>query len=95
VMAADGTGQRQLFADAQVNWFPHPSPCGRHVLYLAYPPTTEGHPRDLAVALCLMDPEGGNRRRVVEMTGGQGSINVPSWSPDGSAFAYMRYIQPN
>jgi Tol biopolymer transport system component len=91
VMAADGSGQRQLFADDHVNWFPHPSPCGRHVLYLAYPPSTEAHPRDLAVALCLMDPDGGNRRRVVEMTGGQGSINVPCWSPDGRAFAYMRF----
>jgi len=91
VMGADGSGQRQVFADDHVNWFPHPSSCGRHVLYLAYPPGTEGHPRDLAVALCLMDPDGGNRRRVVEMTGGQGSINVPCWSPDGRAFAYMRF----
>ena len=101
VMAADGAGQRQLFADDQVNWFPHPSPCGRHVLYLAYPAGTEGHPRDMAVALCLMDPDGGNRRRVVAFTGGrgtggqgtggQGTINVASWAPDGSAFAYMRY----
>lgn len=91
VMAADGAGQRQLFADDRVNWFPHPSPCGRDVLYLAYPPGTKGHPRDMDVALCLMDPDGGNRRRVVEMTGGQGSINVPSWSPDGRAFAFVRY----
>ena len=91
VMGLDGTGQRQLFADDCVNWFPHPSPCGRHVVYLAYPPGTEGHPRDLAVSLCLMDPEGGNRRRVVQMNGGQGTINVPSWAPDGRAFAYMRY----
>lgn len=91
VMGADGAGQRQLFGDEYVNWFPHPSPCGRHVVYLAYPPGTLGHPRDLPVALCLMDPDGGNRRRVVEMNGGQGSINVASWAPDGGAFAYMRY----
>ena len=91
VMGVDGAGQRQVFADEHVNWFPHPSPCGRHVVYLAYPPGTLGHPRDLAVALCLMDPEGGNRRRVVEMNGGQGSLNVASWAPDGGAFAYMRY----
>jgi Tol biopolymer transport system component len=87
----DGTGHEQVFADDAVNWFPHPSPDGRHVLYLAYPPGTEGHPRDLPVSLCLMDPDGGNRRRVAAFTGGQGSINVPCWSPDGSAFAYMRY----
>lgn len=91
VMAADGSGQRQLFADEMVNWFPHPSPCGRHLVYLAYPPGTLGHPADLPVALVLCDPQGGNRRRVREFTGGQGTINVPSWAPDGSAFAYVRY----
>ncbi len=91
VMAADGSGQRQLFEDGFVNWFPHPAPDGRHLLYLAYPPGTTGHPADLEVALVLCDPEGGNRRRVREFTGGQGTINVPSWAPDGSAFAYVRY----
>jgi Tol biopolymer transport system component len=91
VMAADGEGQRQLFEDEFVNWFPHPSPDGRHLVYLAYPAGTEGHPADLPVALVLCDPEGGNRQRVREFTGGQGTINVPSWAPDGSAFAYVRY----
>jgi Tol biopolymer transport system component len=94
VMAPDGTGHHRLFADDQVNWFPHPSPDGKHVLYLAYPPGTEGHPRDLQVALCLMAPDGTNRRRILEFTGGQGTINVPCWAPDGSAFAYMRYELP-
>jgi Tol biopolymer transport system component len=92
VMAADGSGQRQLFEDGFVNWFPHPSPDGRHLVYLAYPPGTLGHPADLEVALVLCDPDGGNRRRVREFTGGQGTINVPSWSPDASAFAYVRYV---
>ena len=92
VMAADGSGQRKLFADENVNWFPHPSPCGRHLLYLAYPPGTLGHPPDLPVSLVLCDPEGGNRRVAAAFTGGQGTINVPNWAPDGSAFAYMRYL---
>ncbi|MEO8244194.1 MAG: hypothetical protein ABI832_17965 [bacterium] len=94
VMQANGTRQRQLFADDQVNWFPHPSPDGRHILYLAYPTGTEGHPRDLPVALCLMSPDGSDRRRVLEFTGGQGSINVPCWSPDSRAFAFLRYRLP-
>ena len=42
-------------------------------------------------ALVLCDPEGANRRRVREFIGGQGTINVPCWAPDGSAFAYVRY----
>ncbi len=91
VMNADGSDQRKLFADDHVNWFPHPSPDGRQILYLAYPPGTLGHPADLPVALCLMDPDGSNRRQVLTFTGGQGSINVPCWSPDGAAFAYVRY----
>jgi len=93
VMNSDGSDQRQLFADDHVNWFPHPSPDGAHVLYLAYPPGTQGHPRDLPVSLCLMSPDGTNRRRIREFTGGQGSINVPNWSPDGQHFAYIRYQQ--
>ncbi|MBI1170938.1 hypothetical protein GC209_06020 [bacterium] len=91
VMNADGSDQRKLFADDHVNWFPHPSPDGRHLLYLAYPPGTLGHPANLPVALCLATPDGENRRRVLEFTGGQGTINVPCWAPDSSAFAYMRY----
>ena len=86
-----GDGPEQVFADDHVNWFPHPSPDGAHVLYLAYPPGTEGHPRDLDVALCLLTPATGVLRRVLDLFGGQGSINVPCWAPDGRAFAFMRY----
>lgn len=94
VMAADGSDQRKLFADDCVNWFPHPSPCGRHVIYLAYPPGTTGHPADLLVAICRMDPDGSNRQQLCEINGGQGTMNVPNWAPDGSAFAYVRYALP-
>lgn len=90
----DGTGHEQAFDDRFVNWFPHPSPDGRHLLYMAYPEGTEGHPRDKAVALVLADAEGGNRRVVAEFNGGQGTMNVPNWAPDGSAFAFMRYGPP-
>ena len=91
VMAADGSDQRKLFTDDHVNWFPHPSPDGRHLLYLAYPPGTNGHPADLPVALVLCDPDGQNRRRVLELNGGQGTMNVPNWSPDSRSFAFVRY----
>lgn len=90
-MGADGTDAAPVFRDENVNWFPHPSPDGRQVLYLAYPPGTLGHPRDLDVALWIMDSDGGNRRKLFDLFGGQGTINVPCWSPDGRAFAFMRY----
>jgi Tol biopolymer transport system component len=91
VMGADGSDQRKLFADDHVNWFPHPSPCGRHLVYLAFPPGTTGHPALLPVALVLCRPDGAGRARILGFTGGQGTINVPSWAPDGSAFAFVRY----
>lgn len=91
VMAVDGTGQRQVFEDDTVNWFPHPSPDGETLVYLAYPSGTTGHPADLPVALVLCDTEGRQRRVVRKFIGGQGTINVPSWAPDGRAFAYVRY----
>ncbi len=91
VMQADGSDRRVLVADDRVNWFPHPSPDGRHLVYLSYPPGTEGHPRDLPVQLVLCDPEGGNRRVIHAMTGGQGSMNVPNWAPDSRAFAFVSY----
>ena len=91
VMGADGQNQRPLFADDYVNWFPRPSPDGQHLLYLAYPAGTTGHPANLPVALCLCNPDGTNRRRIIAFTGGQGSINVPCWAPDSSAFAFVSY----
>ena len=94
VMAADGSGQRKLFADEYVNWFPHPSPDGKHLLYLAYPPGTEGHPADRPVVLVLTDPEGRTRRRILAFNGGQGTMNVPNWAPDSSGFAFVRYDSP-
>lgn len=90
-MRRDGSEAAPVFGDDNVNWFPHPSPCGRHVLYLAYPPGTEGHPRDLDVSLWLMAPDGSDRRKLLDLFGGQGTINVPCWAQDGSAFAFMRY----
>lgn len=91
VMAADGSDQQRLFADDHVNWFPHPSPCGGHLIYLAYPPGTEGHPADLPVAIVLCRPDGSARQRILEFTGGQGTMNVPNWAPDGRAFAFVHY----
>ncbi|MCF3972313.1 TolB family protein [Paracoccus salsus] len=90
-VGVDGGDAAPVFRDANVNWFPHPSPDGNHVVYLAYPPGTEGHPRDRDVSLWLMAPDGSRRRRIVDLFGGQGSLNVPCWSPDGQAFAFMRY----
>lgn len=93
IPAGGGTPER-MTTDDDVNWFPHPSPCGEHVLYLAYAPGTRGHPRGCEVALRLMPAEGGKARTLTTLFGGQGSINVPCWAPEGQRFAYMRYTRP-
>ncbi len=89
-MTSDGREAAPVFRDENVNWFPHPSPCGRHVLYLAYAAGTTGHPRDRDVSLWLMNTDGGDRRKLVDLFGGQGSVNVPCWSPDGRAVAFVQ-----
>lgn len=90
-MRSDGTGIEQLTHDERVNWFPHPSPDGSKVVYLSYPPGTIGHPPDKDVELRIMPPDGGTHREVVALFGGQGTLNVNSWAPDGSRFAYVAY----
>lgn len=89
--AADGSGLTRLTSDERVNWFPHLSPDGRHVLYLSFPPGTEGHPADRDVIVRVMDPEGRGGRDVLAFHGGQGSLNVNSWAPDSRRFAYVDY----
>ena len=81
-------GPERMTEGDRVDWFPHPSPWG--VLYLSYPPGTQGHPGGLDVELRLMPLDGGEAETLVRLRGGQGTINVPCWSPDG-AFAFARY----
>jgi len=88
----DGTGLERMTEGPTVDWFPHPSPCGANVLYLAYPEGTMGHPFGMDVALRIMPQGGGPSREVVRLWGGQGTINVPCWAPDGGAFAFMRFV---
>ena len=87
----DGCDLQQMTSDDFVNWFPHPSPCGRHVVYLSYPSGTVGHPGGIDVTLRLMSQAGGEPRVIVKLHGGQGTMNVPCWAADGSAFAFVRY----
>ena len=87
----DGSGLEQMTEDETVNWFPHPSPDGRCILYLAYPPGTKGHPAGLPVSLRLIPAGGGPVRVLCDFRGGQGTINVPCWAPDSRRFAFMRY----
>ncbi|WP_344176377.1 biopolymer transporter Tol [Kribbella lupini] len=80
----------QLTHDERVNWFPHPAPDGSAVAYVSFPPGTVGHPADVDdVRVRLL--EGGEIREIATVFGGQGTMNVPSWSPDSRSFAYVAY----
>ncbi len=91
-MRCDGQGLEQLTDDARVNWFPHLSANGKHMVYLSYPTGTIGHPPDHAVIIRLTAPDSsGFTQDIDAFNGGQGTINVASWAPNSQAFAYVRY----
>jgi TolB protein len=90
-MRPDGSNVTQVTYDDRVNWFPHFTPDGQTIVYLSYPPGTEGHPADKDVILRTIRPEGGATRDVARFNGGQGTINVNSCAPDNQRFAYVAY----
>ena len=90
-MRPDGTGQEQLTHDARVNWFPHAAPDGTIFAYISFPTGTIGHPADKEVIIRTMSPDGSDIRDIDRFNGGQGTVNVTSWSPDSQRFAYVRY----
>jgi TolB protein len=90
-MKTDGSEQEQVTSDEYNNWFPHLSPDGKWMAYLAYAPDVTGHPPGKDVDLRLMDLETKQIKTLAEFWGGQGTINVNSWSPDSKQFAFVTY----
>ncbi|MDA3891338.1 MAG: transporter [Salinivirgaceae bacterium] len=93
-MRADGSEQTQITDDKHSNWFPHFSPDNKKMVYLCYiKDQGEGHPFGQQVKLRIQDLE---TEQITDITdeffGGQGTINVNSWSPDSKHIAYVRYI---
>jgi Tol biopolymer transport system component len=91
-MNADGTDQQQVTKDDEyADWFPHPSPDGKWVMFVSYDKAVKGHPANKDVALRIMPLKGGRPRELTRLFGGQGTINVPSWSPDSTRVAFVSY----
>jgi hypothetical protein len=90
-MKPDGSGQEQVFSDEYNNWFPHFSPDGKWMVFLSYDKTVDGHPPNKDVMLRLMSLADNKITVLAKLFGGQGTINVPSWSPDSSRLAFVSY----
>lgn len=94
-MDAGGRNQTRMTWDEESNcWFPHLSPDGKQVVYIAYKKgdvAPGDHPPCKNVEIRLMDADGENTRTLVRLFGGQGTLNVNSWSPDGTQLAFVSY----
>jgi TolB protein len=90
-MHTDGTQQEQVTKDTFNNWFPHPSPDGRWLVFLSYEQDVKGHPENRDVTLRVMPLGGGAAQVLANLFGGQGTLNVPSWSPDSRRVAFVSY----
>ena len=93
-MEADGSGPEQMTSDDANSWFPHVSPDGGRVVFISYKKgdvEPNQHPPNKNVQLRLMPAKGGDFKVIAELFGGQGTINVNSWSPDNKTIAFVSY----
>lgn len=91
-MKPDGSAKEQLTFDEYHNWFPHISPDGKWMVLISFPPDIDpmDHPSYKRVMLRLMPLTApGGPRVIAFLYGGQGTINVPSWSPDSKRIAFV------
>jgi TolB protein len=90
-MRPDGTQPEQVTADDRNNWFPHISPDGQRMVFLSYEKEVRGHPENKDVTIRVMSLGTKKVDILAKLFGGQGTINVPSWSPDSRRLALVSY----
>lgn len=90
-MRPDGSEQEQVTGDLFNNWFPHISPDGQQIVMISYTQEVApgDHPPAKRVYLRLMPVRGASPKVIAYLYGGQGTINVPSWSPDSKRIAFV------
>jgi Tol biopolymer transport system component len=93
-MRTDGSEQTQMVDEDANCWFPHVSPDGQWVVYIAYDKNdvdAGDHPPNKNVSIRLVPAGGGDPETIVKLFGGQGTLNVNSWSPDNRTIAFVSY----
>ena len=90
-MHPDGSGVEQITSDDFNDWFAHPSPDGKWLVFVSYDKSVKGHPPNKDVQLRLMSLADRSIKVLAKLFGGQGTINVPSWSPDSQRVAFVSY----
>ena len=95
-MKPDGSEQQPVVADEYRNWFPHLSPDGKWMVFISFGKdvSPDEHPENRDVMLRLMPVAGGEIRVLAKLFGGQGTLNVPSWSPDSKKLAFVSVTKP-
>ena len=101
---AEGAGPNdakaeRITSDESEDWFPHPSPDGKWLVFLSFPKGTPGHNVKTKIQLRMIpmpqDAVGKGAASSIQVLtqifGGQGTINVNSWSPDSKKFAFVNY----
>ncbi|MEN2791764.1 hypothetical protein ABC974_19185 [Sphingomonas oligophenolica] len=92
---ADGSNPEQVTRDANYrDWFPHISPDGKWIAFVSFGLDVDlgDHPPNRNVMLRIMPTDGSAPPRVLtRLFGGQGTMNVPSWSPDSKSIAFVSY----
>lgn len=90
-MKSDGSNHEQITFDEYNDWFPHISPDGKWIAFISFMPSINpnSHPLYKRVMLRLMPTSGGAPRVIAYLFGGQGTINVPSWSPDSEFISFV------
>jgi Tol biopolymer transport system component len=93
-MEVDGSSPTHMVKENANCWFPHVSPNGKWVVYIAYNKNDVAagdHPANKNVELRLVPATGGESKIIAKLFGGQGTINVNSWSPDNRTIAFVSY----
>ncbi len=94
-MKPDGSAKEQITFDEYNDWFPHISPDGKRIAIISFPThiNPNSHPNYKRVMLRIMPASGGAPKTIAYLYGGQGTINVPSWSPDSQSIAFVSYTR--